>query len=78
MERPELLKQKINLLASYKVLSSDWIPIFDDIIGILGKEEPVQIVTRNGKEYCGTCGKRIPRKIKARYCHKCGQKVKTK
>lgn len=30
---------------------------------------------RQGKAYCGACGKRIPMKIKAHYCHKCGRKV---
>ena len=33
------------------------------------------ITWQNGKCYCGYCGKRIPRKIKARYCHKCGHKI---
>lgn len=28
---------------------------------------------RRGKAYCGACGRRIPLKIKARFCHKCGQ-----
>lgn len=30
---------------------------------------------RQGKSYCGNCGKRIPQKIKAHYCHKCGAKI---
>lgn len=25
--------------------------------------------------YCGACNKRIPLKIKANYCHKCGEKI---
>lgn len=25
--------------------------------------------------YCGSCNKRIPLKIKANYCHKCGEKI---
>lgn len=30
---------------------------------------------QQGKAYCGQCGCRIPLKIKARYCHKCGTKI---
>jgi len=30
---------------------------------------------RDGKFYCGACGKRIRKKIKARYCPKCGRKI---
>ena len=30
---------------------------------------------QQGKAYCGACGKRIPLKIKARFCHKCGKEI---
>lgn len=30
---------------------------------------------RQGKAYCGNCGKRIPLKIGARFCHKCGREI---
>ena len=36
---------------------------------------PVKPTWKCGKAYCGRCGRRIPKKIKAHYCHKCGQKV---
>ena len=38
--------------------------------------EPVQPTYRQGKAYCGACGKRIPTKIDARFCHKCGRKIR--
>ena len=37
--------------------------------------EPVKPTWKDGKAYCGACGKRIPLKIGARYCHKCGRGV---
>lgn len=37
--------------------------------------ESIKPIYRQGKVYCGVCGKRIPRKIKAHYCHKCGTKI---
>lgn len=30
---------------------------------------------RDGKAYCGGCGKRIPAKIGAKFCHKCGKYI---
>ena len=41
-------------------------------------EEPIEYIPiwSQGKSYCGYCGKRIPKKIKAKYCPKCGQKIK--
>ena len=40
------------------------------------EQEPVEPTWQQGKAYCGSCGKRIPLKIGARYCHKCGSSVK--
>ena len=37
--------------------------------------QPVKITWQQGKAYCGSCGKRIPAKIKANYCHKCGREI---
>ena len=42
---------------------------------IIENRQPVYPVLKNNKIYCGSCGKRIPRKIKARFCHKCGKKI---
>ena len=39
-------------------------------------EEESLITWRQGKAFCGNCGLRIPTKIKARYCHKCGRKIR--
>ena len=39
-------------------------------------EDGVLITWRQGKAYCGNCGRRIPTKIKAHYCHKCGRKIR--
>ena len=47
----------------------------NELIEAIKKQRPVKQTWQNGKAYCGTCGKRIPGKIKAHYCHKCGQKV---
>ena len=37
---------------------------------------PVSVTWQQGKAYCGECGCRIPVKIKAHYCHKCGRKIR--
>ena len=47
-----------------------------DTLNLLKKQEAVEPTWRQGKAYCGSCGKRIPLKIGARYCHKCGKAVK--
>lgn len=36
---------------------------------------PVRPTWRQGKAYCGKCGKRIPDRIKAKFCCKCGQMI---
>lgn len=46
----------------------------NELIEAIQKQRPVKPTWQNGKAYCGACGKRIPGKIKAHYCHKCGQK----
>ena len=38
-------------------------------------QEAVKPVWKDNKIYCGACGKRIPRKIGAHYCHKCGRQI---
>ena len=55
--------------------STMWEPI-NDAIALLKEQEAVAPTWQQGKAYCGSCGKRIPLKIGARYCHKCGQAVK--
>ena len=39
------------------------------------KDIPMRPTWRQGKAYCGDCGRRIPLKIKAHFCHKCGRKI---
>lgn len=36
---------------------------------------PVRPTWRDNKAYCGQCGKRIPLKINANCCHKCGREI---
>jgi len=48
----------------------------EDILKLLKEQEAVEPTWQQGKAYCGSCGKRIPLKIGARFCHKCGQAVK--
>ncbi len=47
-----------------------------DALALLIEQEAVEPTWRQGKAYCGACGKRIPLKIGARFCHKCGRSVK--
>lgn len=42
----------------------------------LKKQEAVKPTWQQGRAYCGSCGRRIPLKIGARYCHKCGKALK--
>jgi len=42
---------------------------------LLKEREAVEPTWQQGKAYCGSCGKRIPLKIGARFCHKCGRSV---
>ena len=44
-----------------------------DILFEMKKGAPV--IYSNNKQYCGGCLKRIPKKIKAKYCHKCGKRL---
>ena len=37
--------------------------------------QPVRPTYRDNKGYCGQCGKRIPLKINADFCHKCGREI---
>lgn len=41
----------------------------------LKEHEAVEPTWQQGKAYCGSCGKRIPLKIGARFCHKCGKPI---
>ena len=42
---------------------------------LLKEQEAVEPTWQQGKAYCGSCGKRIPLKIGARFCHKCGKPI---
>ena len=57
--------------------STMWEPINDAIV-LLKEQESVSPTWQQGKAYCGSCGKRIPLKIGARFCHKCGRQVSWK
>ena len=43
--------------------------------GLLKEQEAVEPTWQQGKAYCGACGKRIPLKIKSKFCHKCGKPI---
>ncbi len=48
-----------------------------DVLALLREQEPVAPRYKDPYHaYCGACGCRIPLKIKARYCRKCGRGVK--
>ena len=57
--------------------STMWEPI-NDAIALLKEQEAVEPTWQQGKAYCGSCGKRIPLKIGARFCHKGGKELKWK
>ena len=50
--------------------------IQEEALALLKEQEAVEPTWQQGKAYCGSCGRRIPLKIGARFCHKCGQAVK--
>lgn len=50
--------------------------LHSDTLELLKEQEAVKPTWRQRKAYCGSCGKRIPLKIGARFCHKCGKAVK--
>lgn len=64
------------------VQDRDWLlSVYDDAIALLKEREPILPSWRQGKAYCGECGKRLPRKSADReinYCSDCGQEVKWK
>ena len=37
--------------------------------------QPIRPTWQQSKAYCGQCGKRIPMKINAFFCHKCGREI---
>lgn len=49
--------------------------IQEEALALLKEQEAVEPTWQQGKAYCGSCGKRIPLKIGARFCHKCGKPV---
>ena len=55
----------------------DMLEYMDQHINTFLKDlEPIKPTFQQGKAYCGKCGCRIPTKIKARFCHKCGKEIK--
>ena len=46
----------------------------EDAINFL-KSEAVKPTWEQGKAYCGSCGKRVSKKVGARYCYKCGRRI---
>lgn len=75
----------IECLEKAKLIIETWVPMFeqynapagiDEAIALLKEQEAVEPTWQQGKAFCGSCGKRIPLKIGARYCHKCGRAVK--
>ena len=54
----------------------DWCPLHDEHeVCVNCPMNPIRPTWQQGKAYCGQCGKRIPLKIKANYCHKCGREI---
>lgn len=54
----------------------DWCPLHDEHeVCVNCPMNPVRPTWQQGKAYCGQCGKRIPLKINANYCHKCGREI---
>ena len=54
----------------------DWCPLHDEHeVCVNCPMNPIRPTWQQGKAYCGQCGKRIPLKIKANYCHKCGRGI---
>ena len=55
----------------------EWAGLYiEKAIALLKEQDAVEPTWQQGKAYCGSCGKRIPLKIGARFCHKCGRSVK--
>lgn len=54
----------------------DWCPLRDEHeVCVNCPMNPIRPTWQQGKAYCGQCGKRIPLKINANYCHKCGREI---
>ena len=54
----------------------DWCPLHDEHeVCVNCPMNPIRPTWQQGKAYCGQCGKRIPLKINANYCHKCGREI---
>ena len=59
-----------------KTKRPDWCPLHDEHeVCVNCPMNPIRPTWQQGKAYCGQCGKRIPLKIKANYCHKCGREI---
>ena len=54
----------------------DWCPLHDEHeVCVNCPMNPIRPTWQQGKAYCGQCGKRIPLKINAFFCHKCGREI---
>ena len=49
--------------------------VMRDALAMLKEQDAVEPTWQQGKAYCGVCGKRIPLKIKSKFCHKCGKPI---
>jgi len=74
---PELLNERLERLAiALDEIMPQCALLVRDAVVLLKEQRAVEPTWQQGKAYCGSCGKRIPLKIGARFCHKCGQAVK--
>lgn len=65
-----------NDVRDYSQGRPDWCPLKDEhAVCVNCSFQPTRPTWQQGKAYCGQCGKRIPLKIKANYCHKCGREI---
>ena len=54
----------------------DWCPLYgENELCVNCPLQPIRPIWKDGKAYCGQCEKRIPLKIKANFCHKCGREI---
>jgi hypothetical protein len=77
MDREKVIKGLEQFRADLKPFCgnhADW-ERFDAGLSLLKEQEAVEPTWQQWKAYCGACGKRIPLKIGARFCHKCGKPI---
>ena len=80
-DREAVISELVERIEATLAVGSEWVNMPLDLVQyavhMLDGQEPVAPRYKDPYHaYCGACGCRIPLKIKARYCHKCGRKVK--